>query len=81
MTENHLEERASKAVQEIKKKRQSCGRAKDVPEDVSQLVSQAEASGLSTEITRTHQPEAERNQLAIETGNNGGRTKKPREQD
>lgn len=83
MPEHHLEERASVAVQEIKKKRQSCGRAKDVPEDVPQLVLQAEASGLrdNTEITRTHQLEAERNQLAIETGNNGGRTKKPTEQD
>lgn len=38
MPEHHLEESASEAVQEIKK-RQSFGKAKDVPEDVPQLVS------------------------------------------
>lgn len=76
MVEHHLEEKVAEAQQEKKKKRQSCGRAKDVPEDVSELVSETEARGISTEITRTHQLEAERNQLAIRTGNNGGGTKR-----
>lgn len=37
---------------------------------------EAEASGINTELTRTHQLEAGRNRLAMTTGNDGGRSKK-----
>lgn len=73
--------RASEALQEEEKKRRSRGGVEDVPEDASELISEAETSGISTELTRTHQLEAGRNRLAITTGNDGGRSTKPTEQD